>query len=156
MDRRTFLASGVALGAAASTSPLAAVEPIKRNGLPKFKFSLAAYSYRSLLSGKNASLTLSDFVRDCAKMGLEGAELTSYYFPDPTTESYLRTLKGECFRLGLDISGTAIRNDFGYPPGEDRSKWLAHTKTWIDRAEILGAPVIRIFAGHDKKGVSPE
>ena len=155
-SRRRFLrdcatwSAATAAGVAASSWPRVgrAVEPVHRNGTAKFKFSLAAYSYRSLLQGKNASLTLSDFIRDCADMQLEGTELTSYYFPDPVTEDYLRQLKHESFRLGLDISGTAVGNEFGHPEGPKRQEQISHVKKWIEYAEILGAPVIRIFAGH--------
>lgn len=150
LDRRQLLASTTA-GIAALAAPAAAIEPIARNGQPKFKFSLAAYSYRSLLQGDSPQLSLTDFVDDCAKFGLEGTELTSYYFPKATDENYLRTLRRQCFRLGLDVSGTAIGNDFGHPPGEKRDEQIANTKKWIDYAEILGAPVIRIFAGHQQK-----
>jgi sugar phosphate isomerase/epimerase len=143
---------------AAAAVPLAstATEPIKRSGTPKFKFSLAAYSYRTLLTGKEPKLTLFDFVDDCAKMQLEGTELTSYYFPEPTTPEYLRKLRAHCFRLGLDVSGTAVRNEFGHPAGEQRQRELDLMKQGIDNAAMLGAPVIRIFAGHVQKSVSPE
>jgi sugar phosphate isomerase/epimerase len=152
LDRRQFLATSLAAGAAAAVAaPAAAIEPIARNGQPKFKFSLAAYSYRSLLQGESPQLTLKDFIDDCAKFGLEGTELTSYYFPKSTDEGYLRTLRRQCFRLGLDVSGTAIGNDFGLPPGDKRNAEIAKCKQWIDYAEILGAPVIRIFAGHQQK-----
>ena len=133
----------------------AAVEPIVRNGAPKFKFSLAAYSYRSLLNVKAPQLTLSDFIDDCAKMQLEGTELTSYYFPTPVTPAYLRQLRQQCFRLGLDVSGTAVGNDFGLPPGEKRQAQIDGLKQWIVNAEILGAPVIRVFAGHVPADSSP-
>ena len=146
-SRRDFLASSAALAVASTAS---AIEPIPRNGQPKFKFSLAAYSYRDLLKGDSPKLTLQDFVGDCAAMGLEGTELTSYYFPKNTTPEYLRTLRRQCFRLGLDVSGTAVGNDFGHPAGEARTREIANVKQWIDFAEILGAPVIRIFAGHAK------
>jgi len=145
----SLLASGLTVPNVAS-----AIQPISRNGKPKFKFSLAAYSYRNLLSGKDAELTLIDFIDDCAEMGLEGAELTSYYFPQPVTHDYLRSLRRHAFRLGLDVSGTAVGNDFGHPPGEKRMQQLAHVKQWIDFAEILGAPVIRIFAGHRKRDMT--
>jgi sugar phosphate isomerase/epimerase len=148
-DRRQFLAASAAGIAAAATA--SAIEPIPRNGQPKFKFSLAAYSYRELLKGDNPKLTLKDFVEDCAKFGLEGTELTSYYFPKDTSPEYLRTLRRQCFRLGLDVSGTAVGNDFGHPPGEKRKTEIANVKQWIEFAEILGAPVIRIFAGHVQK-----
>ena len=159
-DRRTFLTGcsvATAWAAVSSTSSSAhAAEPVTRNGEAKFKFSLAAYSYRKLLQGKEPELTMSDFIDDCAKMQLEGTELTSYYFPTPATPEYLRSLKQQCFRLGLDVSGTAVGNDFGYPPGEKRDEQIASLKQWIDNAEILGAPVIRVFAGKVKKDASPE
>jgi sugar phosphate isomerase/epimerase len=157
-NRRTFLQACQVGAFAAVTAPFAACasEPIPRNGTAKFKYSLAAYSYRSLLAGKDPKLTLFDFVDDCAKMQLDGTELTSYYFPEPTTPEYLRKLKAHCFRMGLDISGTATRNDFGHPPGERRQQELDSLKKAIDSADILDAPVIRIFAGDVKKDVSPE
>ena len=63
---------------------------------------------------------LFGFLDDCAAFGLEGAEPTSYYFPGDVTLDYLRRLKAHAFRLGLDISGTAVGNDLCHPPGEQR------------------------------------
>ena len=124
-----------------------AIEPIVRHGGSQFKFSLAAYSYRKLLTGRENRLSLEDFITDCAKMHLQGTELTGYYFPAQLTTDYLLRIKDLCFRLGLDISGTAIGNDFCYPPGPERDEQLANTKRWIDHSATLGAPVMRIFAG---------
>jgi sugar phosphate isomerase/epimerase len=155
MTRRKAL--GLTTAAATTflaAKPASAIEPIKRNGKPKFKFSLAAYSYRDLLQGKNGStpeLTLDDFIADCAKMQLDGTELTSYYFPEPVTDDYLNHLKSLTFRLGLDISGTSTRNDFCYPPGPERDKELAFCKEWVDYAAKMGAPVIRVFSGNNRK-----
>jgi sugar phosphate isomerase/epimerase len=153
--RRQFLAATSVAAAALAVPAVRAIEPIPRSGTPKFKFSLAAYSYRELLKGDSPKLTLGDFVDDCAKFGLEGTELTSYYFPKSTTPEYLRALARQCFRLGLDVSGTAVGNDFGHPPGEKRTEQIASVKQWIEYAAILGAPVIRIFAGHQQKDQTP-
>ncbi len=156
VDRRAFLATAASLtagawGVATATwaEPAAAIEPIQRVGGSFFKFSMAAYSYRDLLNAKppKTKLTLDDFITDCAKLGLQGTELTSYYFPQDLTAEYLRHIKQLCFRLGLDISGTAVGNDFCHPDGPERQKQIADVKRWIDYAEILGAPVIRIFSG---------
>ncbi|MBL7140813.1 MAG: sugar phosphate isomerase/epimerase [Planctomycetes bacterium] len=163
-NRRTFLhraavASGAAVGGLAGSfapSRARAVEPVQREGKMKVKFTLAAYSYRNLLSGKDASMSLEDFVRDCARFGLEGTEPTSYYFPEPVTNDYLCRLKALAFRLGLGMSSTAVRNNFCLPPGEARDKDIAHVKQWIDHAQVLGTPVIRIFSGGQIKGQSPE
>jgi sugar phosphate isomerase/epimerase len=159
INRRRFLQSSAAAASAVTIGSIAgaasAIEPIQRNGTPKFKFSLAAYSYRDLLlpkQGKEPQLTLKDFIDDCAKMGLEGTELTSYYFPKEVTPDYVHDLRKHAFRLGLDVSGTAIGNEFGHPKGEKRDAEIAKTKLWCDYAEMMGAPVIRIFAGHQQKG----
>ena len=122
----------------------------------KFKLSLAAYSYRQLLTGTKPELTLTDFIDDCAKFGLDGTELTSYYFPASPTPEFLYQLKSHSFRKGLDISGTAIRNDFGFADGAKREENIAHVKAWIDYAEMMGTSVIRVFAGHQKNGISEQ
>lgn len=157
LDRRQLLALGASSLScwAASAGVVEAIEPIARHA-PKFKFSLAAYSYRELLQGAGTSLTLHDFVDDCARFQLEGTELTSYYFSPDVTDDDLRRLRRHCFRQGLEVSGTAIGNDFGFAPGEQREAQLRQAKRWIERAAVLGAPVIRIFAGHGHDGQSAD
>ncbi|NQU22881.1 MAG: sugar phosphate isomerase/epimerase [Candidatus Nealsonbacteria bacterium] len=154
----TLIAAGAGGGLAGGLVPLrsTAIEPIPRGGPAKFKFSLAGYSYRGLLTGNPPELTLDDFITDCARMGLEGTEPTSYYFPKEVTPEYLRHLKHLAFRLGLDVSGTAVGNDFCHPPGPQRDGQIAHVKQWIDYAEILGAPVIRIFSGRPRSDQTPD
>ena len=158
IDRRGFVRN-VAWGIAGTTllgSIASAIEPIARNGNPKFKYSLAAYSYRDLFKGDSPKATLFDFIADCAKLGLEGTELTSYYFPKDLTSDYLRQIKKRCFELGLDISGTAVGNEFGWPAGEKRKEQIALVKRWVDHSEFLGVPTIRVFAGHVKEGATDE
>jgi sugar phosphate isomerase/epimerase len=156
LDRRGFLVSTLAGAAAFSQTTASAVEPIVRTGGHHFKLSMAAYSYRDLLQAKPPKLTLIDFIDDCAKFGLDGTELTSYYLPQPPTEKYLRQLKGEAFRRGLDISGTAVGNNFCFPPGTERDQQIASVKRWIEYADMMDAPVIRIFAGTSKPGVTAD
>lgn len=171
LDRRTWLARTTSLFAA---GPLACALPTLASagndprGVSLFepspsarsakgiKFSLAAYSYRDLLTGASPALTLDDFVDDCAKFGLQGTELTSYYFPSDVDDAYLVKLRSRCFRSGLDVSGTAVGNDFGFAEGSARQAEIESVHRWIDRALLLGAPVIRIFAGHAKPGDTPE
>lgn len=165
MRRREFLGQA-ALGSAAAAGGLAglfngqkakAIEPVQRAVAgPKYKFTLAGYSYRKLLTGQNPECTLEDFVTDCAKFGLEGTEPTSYYFPQPVTNEYLCKLKALAFRLGLSISSTAVGNRFCMPPGEARDQQIANVKKWIDHAVVLGAPIIRIFSGSVGKQQTPD
>lgn len=162
--RRTFLQSAlVGAGAAAAgvwPRGMRAAEPLERTGKPYMKLSLAAYSFNKQLPrgsrNPNASMTLDDFVRFCADLDLDGCEPTSYYFPEEVTREYLLHLKQLTFRLGLDISGTAIGNDFCVAEGEAREQQLASAREWIDHSAVMGAPVIRIFAGRVPKGDTEE
>lgn len=161
LSRRSFLAAGaaaVASGLASRTASTAA-EPLPGNGKSHMKLSLAAYSFNRFLPrpGRKQSgeMTLEDFIDFCADLDLDGTELTSYYFTQETPE-YLLGLKQRCFRLGLDVSGTAIGNDFCLPEGEKRTEQIDLCKRWIDHAAVLGAPVIRIFAGKVAKGDTEE
>ncbi len=140
-----------------------AAVPAQRNGKSHMKLSLAAYSFNRTLPKSwtpdqlpDAKFTLEKFIDFCAEQDLDGCELTAYYFPKEITNEYLMSLKERSFRLGLDISGTAIGNDFCLPEGEARERNLKMCRDWIDHSAALGAPAIRIFAGTVPKGESEE
>jgi sugar phosphate isomerase/epimerase len=137
----------------ASQRSACAIPPIGRTRPSHLKLSIAAYSYRDYLTGKKSpQFDLFEFVNLAADMGLDGVEPTSYYFPPDVTADYLNRLKLHAFTLGLDISGTAVGNNFCLPPGPKRDEEISKTLRWIDRAAELDAPVIRIFAGNVPKG----
>jgi len=144
--------------AAAALAPrrAGAIEPIVRKGGSRLKLSCCAYSYRQFLSGRNRTMTLDDFIETAVEIGLDGVELTAYYFPGEVTPEYLNHLKRKVFLLGLDISGTAVGNHFLHPPGTAREKNVAQIKQWVDYSAALGAPCIRVFGGNVPKGVSLE
>jgi sugar phosphate isomerase/epimerase len=157
LSRRGFLAGAATGIAAVCTKPLSAIEPIQRTGKRIEKLSLAAYSMRQYLTAKPGTkdaIDLFGFVDYCASLGIEGTELTSYYFPEKVTADYLNELKLRTHLAGLSISGGAIRNNYCQPPGEMLDADLAHTKLWIDHYADLGAPVIRVFAGSVPRGDS--
>jgi sugar phosphate isomerase/epimerase len=129
-------------------------DPVKRTGGPRMKLSLAAYSFRDSLAGAKKSMTLDDFVDLASTYDLEAVEPTSYYFPEPPTPAYCRSLRRHAFLQGLAISGTAVRNTFTFPPGPALEKEIDHVKRWVDLAAELHAPTIRIFAGDLQKGTS--
>lgn len=164
-SRRQFLHGMTAAAAASmfSTSGSSAAEPITRNGASHMKLSLAAYSFSRLLVTRGtpeqiaaAKFTLEKFIDFCAAQNLDGCELTAYYFPKEITEAYLVGLKQQAFRLGLDVSGTAIGNDFCVAKGPAWDKQITDARQWIDYAAFLGAPVIRIFAGNVPQGDSED
>jgi sugar phosphate isomerase/epimerase len=157
--RREFLSrSAIAAGIASATSLapfVSAVEPFKRAGKPKLMQSLAAYSFRQFFKeskgttakpGGAKHLDMVEFIDYCAEHEC-AAETTSYYFPANVTDEYLLKLKRLAFLRGVEISGTAVGNTFTYKPGPKRDEEIRKVKEWIDRAAVLGAPHIRVFAG---------
>lgn len=115
----------------------------------RLKISLNAYSFNEPL--RNGSMTLFDLLDFCAEQDFDAVDLTGYYFPGyPNTPSddFIFSLKRKAHLLGLDISGTGVRNDFANPDKEKRNQDIELIKSWIDCASKLSAPVIRIFSGN--------
>jgi len=156
-SRRTFLHRTGALLLSAPLIPSvgSAVEPIKRQGSPRLRLSLAAYSFRQYFKDTRdrdakagaKQIDLFDFIDFCADHGCEGTELTSYYFPKTIDQELLVKVRRHAFLRGINISGTAVGNTFTVPEGPKRQSEIATTKKWIDYAAVMGAPHIRIFAG---------
>jgi sugar phosphate isomerase/epimerase len=145
------------LGLLGCSSSLA-VEPLKRSGAPRLRLSLAAYSFRQYFNANtkkkatkakdgDRQITMDDFVDYCADHGCDGAELTSYYFPEGFGTDYLLKLKHQAFLRGIEVSGSAVGNKFTVPKGPKRDEQIALVKKWVDHCAVLGAPHIRVFAG---------
>ena len=131
--RRQFLHTALAgcSGLALASSEGRAIEPIKRNGKPHIRLSIAAYSYRQYLDLKKKEMTLPQFIDAAAEMGTDAVELTQYYFPE-TTPDYLASLKGRATRLGLDVSGTAVGNTFTYTDPAKHKAQIDLVKAWVE------------------------
>ena len=153
--RRSFLSTSIKTGMALAGLGLlrpvssAAIEPPKRRGPARLALSMAAYSFRQYFTHADAAkcITMFDFIDYCADHGCDGAEVTSYYFPKDLTTDYLLQVKRHAFLRGIDLSGTAVGNNFALPKGEARDRQIASVKEWIDRSAIMGVPHIRVFAG---------
>ena len=154
-NRREFLGMAT-LGAVVCTvappGTAHAIDPIGRTRPSHLKLSLAAYSYRDYLTGPKKRMDLFDFLNLAADLAVDAVEPTSYYFPQDVNTDYLNRLKQRAFLLGLDISGTAVMNDFCLPPGPNRDKELQHVRTWIDHPAELDAPTVRILSGNWLQG----
>lgn len=120
----------------------------KKRAASNLKISLNAYSFNDPL--RNGTMTLDDLLDFCAGNDFDAVDLTGYYFPGyPSVpeDGYIFHLKQKAHRLGLDISGTGVKNDFTNPGENKRKEDIRLVKNWIEVASKLGAPVIRIFSG---------
>jgi sugar phosphate isomerase/epimerase len=153
-SRRQFLAAGAVAGLSGAA---VAIEPIKRTGKSHLRLSLAGYSFRDRLAlkGGKQEMTLEDFADLAAGYNIDAIEPTAYYFAD-TSLGYMAKLKAYAWRLGLDISGTAVGNDFCHTESDKQKAQIEYVKDWTERASVLGAKTVRIFAGGLKKGDTPD
>jgi len=127
-----------------------------KNFPTKLKTSLNAYSFsKPLLSGE---MNLDQLIEFCALNQIDAIDLTAYYFPgypEVPSDEYLYHIKQKAFMLGVEISGTGVRNDFTEQDPVKLKTSVELVKKWIIVAEKIGAPVIRVFSGtDDPKGLS--
>lgn len=167
MNRRNWLAGALGISVMPVSSLLAVTEPYPRSG-KGLKVGLAAYSFRNYFEWsrgkKNAkyvegekSMDVLKFIDYCAAHGAQGAELTSYYFAPSATKADFVACRKRAQGKGVEVSGTAVGNNFSYPKGSpERVEQLAYVHDWVENSVAMGAPHIRVFAGKHPEGVDPD
>jgi sugar phosphate isomerase/epimerase len=150
LDRRTFLAATPLL----STAPAALMATRPAPGDPtrprRIRTSCNLYSFNAPLT--RGEMTLEQVLEICAAIGFDAVDPTGYYFtgyPQPPSHAEVHRIKQRAFRLGLDISGTGVRNEFAVPDAARRQADVDHVVRWVAVAARLGAPVLRVFAGRE-------
>ncbi|MEM9017124.1 MAG: sugar phosphate isomerase/epimerase family protein, partial [Verrucomicrobiota bacterium] len=166
-SRRNFLATSFAAALAPVSEGLSVSEPyprVRSRLIP----GLAAYSFRShfaWMKGKEnrnlkdgmRKLDMPGFIRYCAEIGAEGAELTSYFFPPEADDAHFAHCREVAHVNGVAVSGTAVGNNFSFPrSATERAEQMDYVKSWIDRSVVMGAPHVRVFAGKHPEGISPD
>ena len=157
-SRRSILKSAALLPLAAAGIPLgnatATIESTHRSGGSYLKTSINAFCFdpllRENLKDPTTGMSLFDVLTFCADQNVDAIDPTGYYFPgypEVPSDKFLNEFKRRAFELGLDISGTGIKNDFASPNALARAADVERAKQWIEAASRLGAPVLRVFAG---------
>jgi sugar phosphate isomerase/epimerase len=117
------------------------------------KVGCAAYSYNAYLEKKE--MKLEDFIEECYRLRLDGVELTGYYFQSMDAK-YVDKLKLLTTRRGLAISGAGMGSSFCHAERTRREKEVQEVKKWVDVAQRLGAPCLRVFGGEVPAGYTEE
>ena len=125
----------------------AQAKPAREPGV-KLKLALNAFSFDKPL--RAGSMNLEDVIRFCAQHRVDALDATGYYFPGypkAPSDEYIYNLKRTAFLNGVQLSGTGVRNDFAVADAAARQRDVQLVKSWIEVANKLGAPVIRVFSG---------
>ncbi len=149
-------------GLAAVPFMLSAKNPLHphKQSTPKtrLQYSVNAYSFNFAL--RNGEMTFFDMMDFAADIGLNAVDLTGYYFssyPKAPGNNELFRLKRRALELGLNISWTGIRTDFVNPNAESRKADSEMVKQWLEASSLLGASIMRIYAGnHDHAGYTKD
>lgn len=152
LHRRQFISTLATIPLITATG-IKLVQPTYQfsTGTSRLKTSLNAYSFNDPLS--KGEMTIFDMLEFCANAGFDAVDITGYYFkgyPQVPPDDYLFSIKRKAFSLGIEISGTGVRNDFTIADKPKRDQEVTLVKNWIEVAAKIGAPVIRIFAGTQK------
>lgn len=149
MNRRDFLAAGMALGAGSLVAPLATIsthpsinEPINRME-PKVDISLAQWALvDEIRSGKWKNLDFPRIARE--DFGLNGIEFVNTLFEVPT-EGYLRRLKQNAATHGVTMVLIMVddEGDGCAATPEGRKQFAINHRKWVDIAHYLGCHAVR-------------
>ncbi len=117
------------------------------------KIGCAAYSYRDYL--KDGRMRYEGFIEEAYGLSLDGVELTLYWLPSKDA-AYFRKIRHLSALRGLSISGAGISTSFCSPNVAERQKTIKSVEEGLEIAQVLGAPCLRVFAGHVPDGYTLE
>jgi sugar phosphate isomerase/epimerase len=121
--------------------------------MARLRTAICAYSFRNEL--KAGSMTYDDLVRLAVQTGVDGLDLTVYWFPS-TADSFLLPLRLLAYKHGVEIYSISVRTEMCQPTAELRAKEIEEVKKWVDVAAKLGAGHIRVFGGTVPQGESED
>ena len=114
------------------------------------KLGLCTWSYNRSLGFHDKATKKIDFeqmLHICAKdLKIGGVDIITDLLPQ-SDKKYLNHVKKLCTDLQLTISCLSPANNFCQETDKGIEEQLEYVRKWLDAAVILGAPVIRVFAG---------
>jgi sugar phosphate isomerase/epimerase len=149
LDRRTFLKSTAAAGAALGLGP--ATGPglfAAGREQPLFKISLAEWSlHRTLFDKKMDNLEFPGFAK--TEFGIEAVEYVNQFFKDKAKDNdYLSELKKRAADVGVTNVLIMIDGEgaLGDPDDAKRTQAVENHHKWVEAAKFLGCHSIRVNA----------
>lgn len=103
---------------------------------------------------RHGDMDIPGFVRECARLRVDGVELLDFFWKDRETETagVVKALK----ETGLPVGVYSVSNNFVQPDAQARREQVEIIKRGVDSANEFGAKTVRVFAGDTKPGVTFE
>lgn len=155
VSRRSFLGSAALAAStpllASSTSTSASGAPAKAPARPPVKLAIASYSYWHFRTEK---VSIETVIEKAAALDVQGVDILHRQMEIPEKEAltkdhraYLRRLKRQAFRRGIQLACLSIHQDFVDPDPAVLKTQVEHTEKCIEIAYELGVPCIRLNSG---------
>lgn len=152
MNRRSFIASSVLAGgglAVGAEKPEGKRAPTPRQR--KVKLGLATYSYWHF---RDPKVSIETVIDKAADLGVEAVDVLHRQMDIPEKEpltaehrAYLRKLKRQAFRNGLELACLSTHQTFLTPDAAKLATNVEHTKKCIEICYEMGAPCLRVNTG---------
>ena len=116
------------------------------------KLGCMSLSYKDQFSA--GELDLEGFIDRACELRLDGIDIHTRAFAS-TEADYLRGIRLRAVRKGLALSYIGVSSNFGVAP-EELEGQVNTAKEWIDVAEFMGIPLVRVFAAWVREGETEE
>ena len=107
------------------------------------KLSVMSLSYQQ--SFRAGTMNLAGYLAECRALDVDGVDLHSRLL-ESDDAGHLREVKRACLKQGFPVACLNVSNNFARP-ADQMPEQVAMSKRWIERALVLGAPQVRLFAG---------
>ena len=154
LRRRAFLQ---AAGLAAASSLVPEVRSVAQSqkpttpAEPRLLTGCCAYSYGPYLEA--GKMTMEDFIRKAVELEVVGVDMTLYWMKSMEPD-YLHSLRRLAQKHGIIFSGAACGTEMCEPNPTKRATRVAKIRQFIDVADLLGAPHLRVFGGELPRGAT--
>lgn len=117
------------------------------------KLGCMSLSYKDEFEAE--TLDLEGFLDRARELRLDGVDLHTRAFASDKPE-YLRAVRKRALENGLALSYIGVSSDFGVIGTEELDTQVSTAKHWIDVAEFIGIPLVRVFAAWIPEGDTEE
>lgn len=151
MNRRTFIAQGLAASAGLALTSAPFGVHAAATGRRSYRLGLASYSYWHF---RNPKVSIETVIEKASELGFDAVDILHRQMAidenaplNAAGRSYLRQLKRLAFLKGVDICCVSTHQSFLKPNPDELAQNVEHTQKCIEIAAELGCTCIRINTG---------
>jgi sugar phosphate isomerase/epimerase len=100
-------------------------------------------------------MTLPDWFRAAAALGLDGADVSIAHIPSRQVRD-LERLRQQAEEAGVELPMLVTYSDFTHPDPDQRTRQIDNLRDWIEAAVHLRVSFLRVTAGQAHPGVTEE